>query len=766
MKENASSAFGKSLPSEEFFQRLAAIIESSDDAIVSKNLDRKITSWNPAAERLFGYKASEIIGCSITVLFPPDRLHEEEEIICRILAGERVRHFETVRVRKNGEPIDVSVTISPIKDAEGRIIGASKILRDITEQKKSREQLSLLHTCVSNLNDIILVTEAAPLDEPGPRIVFVNDAFERLTGYTEAETLGRSPRFLQGEKTDRRVLAEIKHALEQHQPIRRELVNYGKDGTEYLMDLDIVPIFDHVGRCTHFASIQRDVTQLHRVIEQTVEQAALLDKTQDSILVRDLEGRVLFWNMGAEHMYGWTRQEAVGQKITDLIYRDTQPFEVANLLTRDKGEWSGELHHYTKSGRELIIEARWSLVRDHEGHPKSILAINTDITEKKKIEAQFMRAQRMESIGTLAGGIAHDLNNILSPILLSIGVLKTMLDEPQVLEILDTVEASARRGADVVSQVLSFARGMEGQRIEIQAKHLLKDIERIIRDTFPKDIRLHTSLPSDLWTILGDPTQVHQILLNLCVNARDAMPNGGTLTLNVENRLLDSQYVAMNTQAQPGPYVVISVIDSGMGIPTDVIDKIFEPFFTTKGIGKGTGLGLSTVIAIVKSHGGFVNVYSEPNQGTTFKIYLPAQTVPASPQQEMVPVSLPRGNGETVLVVDDEPSILTITGQTLQAFGYRVIRAVDGAEAVAIYAQHRDEISVVLTDMMMPIMDGPSTIRALLKINPAVRIIAASGLNANGSIAKVASLGISHFLSKPYTAEILLKTLRTVLTES
>jgi CheY-like chemotaxis protein len=375
-----------------------------------------------------------------------------------------------------------------------------------------------------------------------------------------------------------------------------------------------------------------------------------------------------------------------------------------------------------------------------------------------------MRAQRMESIGVLAGGIAHDLNNIFAPIVLSIDMLKATIADAESKLILETIETSAQRGADIVQQVLSFARGVEGQRIEIQPAHLLRDIQRLIKDTFPKDIRLDLNIAENMWTILGDPTQVHQILLNLCVNARDAMPNGGTLTVSAENRFLDEQYVAMNIEAKPGPYVLLGVTDSGTGIPPGILDKIFEPFFTTKEIGKGTGLGLSTVMAIVKSHGGFANVYSEPGNGTTFKIYLPAEQQPANVSNEATPeVSLPRGNGELVLIVDDEPSILTITGQTLQAFGYRVLKASNGAEAIVAYAQNQGEIDVVLTDMAMPVMDGPATIYALLRINPNVKIIAASGLYANGGVAKASNAGVRHFISKPYTAATLLKTLRDII---
>ena len=386
------------------------------------------------------------------------------------------------------------------------------------------------------------------------------------------------------------------------------------------------------------------------------------------------------------------------------------------------------------------------------------------MTEKRKIEVQFIRAQRMASLGLLAGGIAHDLNNVLTPIMLSIDMLKALVKDPEAAPLLETLELSARRGGDIVQQVLSFARGMEGQRIVVQPKYLLREIEQIIKDTFPKDIGLQFHLPHDTWTILGDPTQIQQVLLNLCVNARDAMPGGGTLTIEAKNCVVDEHYVAMNQQAEPGLYVAISVTDGGTGIPYDIIDKIFEPFFTTKPVGKGTGLGLSSVQAIVKNHDGFINVYSEPGRGTTFKICFPAQAgasdfISNAPEE----ISLPRGRGETILVVDDEPSIIAITRQTLEAFGYRMITATNGAEAVAVYAQNMDKVAAILTDLSMPVMDGRATVYALLKINPLAKIIAMSGLDESRSAIMAANAGIKHFISKPYTAGTLLKTLHSVI---
>jgi PAS domain S-box-containing protein len=742
---------------EAIIKQFPAIIESSDDAIISKTLDGIITSWNPAAERMFGYMANEIIGKPITLLIPAGRVQEEKEMLAHIAKGERVQHFETIRVRKDGRRFDVSATISPIKDVEGKVAGVSIIIRDVTERK--RVEARFRRMVDSNAQGVFFWNTKG-------EIIGANDAFLRLVRYSREDLeAGRiawaamtPPEYAD---LDRRGLAEVA-ANGVCTPYEKEFIR--KDGSRVPIFIGAAVFEDNPdeGVCSVV-----DLTEIKLAMKQIVEQAALLDKARDAILVRDLEGNILFWNKGAERMYGWTRQEIVGRNMGALCYANPKIFEEANELVIGQGEWHGELQHLTKDGHGITIEARWTLIRDNDGQPKSVLAINTDITDRKKIEAQFMRAQRMESIGTLAGGIAHDLNNILAPIMMSIDILRSSSDSPQTTQILETIQVSAKRGADIVRQVLSFARGLEGERIEVQPKHLLKDLENIIKDTFPKDIRLQFSIPNETWTILGDPTQIHQILLNLCVNARDAMPNGGNLTVAVENCMIDEQYAAMNLQAKPGRYVNISVTDSGTGIPPAILDKIFEPFFTTKELNKGTGLGLSTVMAIIKSHDGFVNVYSEPGQGTTFKVYLPAMEVSSEARKEQSEAaSLPRGNGELILVVDDEASILTITVRTLQAFGYQVLTATDGAHAVAVYAQHEKEIAVVLTDMMMPVMDGPAMIHALMRMNPAVKIVAASGLNANGSTAKASGAGVKHFLMKPYTAGTLLKTMRAILDEA
>ncbi len=492
------------------------------------------------------------------------------------------------------------------------------------------------------------------------------------------------------------------------------------------------------------------------------EQAALLDVATDAILVQDLENQILFWNKGAERLYGWKSVDALGQNAWELLYRKSSPkLKQIQKTFDEKGEWQGELHQLTKDGKKIIVASRWTLVRDVEEKPKSILVVNTDITQKKQLEAQFLRAQRMESIGTLAGGIAHDLNNVLAPILMTAQLLETQLHDEQSKRLLPILVTNAKRGAALVKQVLSFARGLESKCTTLQVKHLISEIKQIVQETFPKSIEIYTNIRQDLGTVSGDATQLHQVLINLCVNARDAMPHGGILSIFAENLFIDENYARLNFDAKVGSYIVVTVADTGNGIPAEILDRIFEPFFTTKEIGKGTGLGLSTVLGIVKSHGGFVNVSSEVGKGTQFKVYLPvAEAAQTEPVEDL---ELPKGHGELILVVDDEPAIRDITKTSLQTYNYRTLTASDGIEAVALYVEHQEEISVVLTDMMMPSMDGPTTIRTLQKINPQVKIIAVSGLAPNEKLTKAVGAGVKTFLSKPYTVKELLTTLQSVL---
>lgn len=504
----------------------------------------------------------------------------------------------------------------------------------------------------------------------------------------------------------------------------------------------------------------RDVTEQKQAERTLREQAEMLNLAQDAIVIRGHDDRLItYWNKGAERLYGWTAKEAIGQPI-DFLFDDRGDNQSSEQALAASGEFQEDLHLVAKDGRSLTVNVRVNVMRNSDGTPRSVLSIGTDITEHKKLESQFMRAQRLESIGTLASGVAHDLNNVLAPILMSAPLLREELPPPLKEKIIDTIEGSAERGAQIVKQVLTFARGVEGERVVLDPRHLIKEMAEIAAQTFPKGIEVTSSFGEDVAFIEGDPTQLHQVLLNLAVNARDAMPTGGKLVFWAENFDVDEHYAAMTPGASVGPHVLISVSDTGSGIPAHVLEKMFDPFFTTKPIGKGTGLGLSTVLGIVQNHGGVVNAYSTPS-GTIFRILLPAAQ--GMLQQKAAGIrELPEGGGETILVVDDEPSIREIAQLFLERNGYHVIVADDGPSALALFAQRKGEIAVVLTDYLMPTMNGLELARIVRKMDPNIRVILSTGRDDDCGASQLNAAGAVAGLTKPYTQTTLLKTLHRV----
>jgi two-component system, cell cycle sensor histidine kinase and response regulator CckA len=431
------------------------------------------------------------------------------------------------------------------------------------------------------------------------------------------------------------------------------------------------------------------------------------------------------------------------------------------------GNYDEEYRIMRPDGSIRWIRDRGFPIQDRSGVPYRVVGIAEDITDRKLTEAALRRTERLESLGTLTSGIAHDLNNVLTPIMGIVQLLPLKIvniDEPT-QRLLQVLNDSTRRGADLVKQILAFTRGVESKPTALQVGQLLVEIQKIVQQAFPKNIELSLTFragdghdrSADLWPITADATMLHQVLMNLCVNARDAMPDGGTLSIVAENIAIDENYARMHLEAQVGAYVLVTISDTGTGIPPEILDRIFDPFFTTKDIGKGTGLGLSTVVGIVKSHHGWIDVDSQVGSGTRFRVYLPAtDTRVAAPAIATAPRS---GQGELILVVDDEVAIQEVTKATLEAYGYQVMTASDGIEAIALYAEHRQEIDVVLMDMMMPSLDSATIVRTLCKLNPQVQIIAMSGLATSETVKNTMKDGVKAFLAKPFTASELLNLL-------
>jgi hypothetical protein len=723
--------------------RTRAVIESSLDCVITMDAEGRIVEFNPAAEKTFGYARTEAIGRPMAeLILPPSVRAGDAQGMAKYMCTDQScilnRRIETTAMRRDGSEFPVELAISHTGLQHHAVFTAC--LRDITDRKRAESEIQKL----------------AAFPRMNPHAVFEFAADGTLTYFNDAALeMARSA----GENRPSRILppdtaAIVKQCLAQRQsrlclelPIGQRTLSWS-----------FYPITGPgVVHC--YAS---DITERKRSEEQIREQAALLDKAQDAILVRDLEHRIIYWNKSAERLFGWTADEALGQNAIDLLSKkDGAGYLDALKTVLEKGEWSGEFQHAARCGAEVIVESRWTIVRDSHGHPKSILVLNTDITEKKKLEAQSLRTQRLESIGTLASGIAHDLNNVLTPILMSVTLLQEGLTDERDLKLLETLRCSAQRGSDMVKQILSFARGEAGHRAVIPLKPLASEVTKIIRDTFPKNIQVRLQTAKDLWPVLADTTQLHQVLMNLCVNARDAMPDGGTLAIQIENARLDEPGTSLPAGARPARCLRITVTDSGRGIAPEIMGKIWDPFFTTKAPSKGTGLGLTTVQNIIKSHGGFVSASSAVGRGTRFEVYLPAAEATAESVRTEVMAKPPMGRGEKILVVDDERAFQEITKAIFHKHGYKVVTANDGTEAIAIFAEQKGEIDLVLTDMLMPLLDGPATIRALRRLDPEVRIIAASGLSENESVAE--TFQNAKFLLKPFTTEKLLSTVNQTL---
>ncbi|MDD5139454.1 MAG: PAS domain S-box protein [Verrucomicrobiales bacterium] len=748
---------------EEQLRVQASALDAAANAIVITDHTGTIQSVNPAFTTLTGYTAQEAVGQNPRILKSGKHDEAAYRNLWQTISAGQVWNGEVINRRKDGSLYTEEMTITPVRNGDGVIASYIAIKQDITGRKRAEEKFRLFRTLVDQSSDAFEI-----IDPETGRYLDVNERGCSDVGYSREELLALRV-FDIDPMVEQSEFLKVVEELRKSGVLLWQGVHRRKDGSTFPVEVNLKYV--RLDR-DYIVTVVRDITERKRAENFLANERALLRSLVDhlplAVYLKDLEGRKTLANPVELNYTGATSEaEVLGKTDFDLF-----PPEVAAACRVDDQEVldTGQpvLNRegsFTKPDGSIIwlLTSKVPLL-DAAGHVTGLAVINLDITERQKSERLALRTQRLESIGTLAGGVAHDLNNALAPILMSTELLR--MQYPGETKMIDTVEACAKRGADMVRQLLSFAKGAEGERVLLQPGRLVKELENMMKGSFPKNIQLVVKCDPKLPTVLGDATQLHQVLLNLCVNARDAMPHGGTLTLEAQRREVDAAYAGSVFGARPGKYLALCVRDTGTGIPPEIIDRIFDPFFTTKGPEKGTGLGLSTVMGIVKGHGGFMHVDSQPGQGSTFTAYLPADRPGGGDTEHVIkPVEEFCGQGETILFVDDEVAVREAGCAVLRRLNFKPLTATDGADGLILTAQHRTELRAIITDLHMPHMDGLAFVRALRRMLPDIPIMMASGRMEDALAGEFKTLGVTSRLDKPFTEAQLAEALKNLFAQ-
>ncbi|MGA2227945.1 MAG: PAS domain S-box protein, partial [Syntrophobacteraceae bacterium] len=744
--------------------QLAAIVESSEDVIIGKNLDGIITSWNRGAEKIYGYTASEIVGKPISTLLPPGLEDEVLQILGKIESGEHIEHYETVRRRKDGRDIFMSLTISPIRNAEGRIVGASTIGRDITERKHAEEALRESEARLKIAMDLAKLVQWEYDVKTG--MYSFDDQFYALYGTTsqqEGAALMSAEdyafRFIPPEESY--VVAEaIAKTLATTDPNftdQREHRIIRADGEERYIIVHWGVVCDHTSRVVKIRGANQDVTE-----RKQTEESLLRSEDRYSRLFEDAvlgifrstpEGKIINVNPAYARMFGFDSPEEAKSQVNDVaadLYADpSRRNEVVHMILDARGPFHSENLYKRKDGSIFPGNLHAWAVRDREGKLLHLEGFVEDITERKlaeeqkaKLEAELRQAQKLEAIGTLAGGIAHDFNNILQPI---IGYTEMELNELSqsnpVRESLEQVLKASLRAKELIRQILTISRSaQEQQRMPIDISSIIKEALKLLRSTLPTSIELRQKIRKGI--TLADSTQIHQVLMNLCTNAAHAMDDKGILEVRLSPVDLSESDLAGRTifDLKPGAYLELTVSDTGCGMDAKTREHIFDPYFTTKEVGKGSGLGLAVVNGIVKRHEGAITVQSEPEKGTTFTIYIPS--LDSRPEATMQVEGLPQRGSERILLVDDESTLMEMATSILERLGYKVTGQTDSVNALEVFRLSPDEFDLVITDYTMPKLTGLDLAREVRRIRPDMPVLLCTGFSEKITPDSVKELGV------------------------
>jgi PAS domain S-box-containing protein len=750
--------------SAELSRRLQRMQENANDATFSLDADWRFLSVNRKATAFMQRSRDDLVGKVVWEEFPEAAGSTFQTQMERV-----VKDRNAVRFVEFFAPLDKWIEVDAFATPEG----VSVYFRDFMAQRASLAQLRLLEAAVSRQNDVLVITDSEPLtDTGGPKIVYVNDAFERITGYSRAEVIGKSPKILQGPKTQRDEQNRIRKLLQEWKPVRAELINYTKSGEEIWLELDIVPLADETGVFTHWVGVERDITDRKRTelaLKINEERFRLIARAAGNVIwERNLVEQSHWFSEGMKEIFG--HEIGPDQEWYSVWQANVHPEDLSRMLDSDRrlevdGKPTHEHYRFRcADGRWAIVEERAFAIRDPDGRVVRFLGSMTDISERVHLESRLRQAQKMEAVGEFTGGLAHDFNNLLTIVMGNAELLSDALgDRPNLQRMANTVLAAADRGAEMTKRLLAFSRKQALAPRVINLGRLVQGIEGILRQTLPENTDIKFFLADDLWNAELDPGQLESALLNLVLNARDAMPEGGLLTIETANCTLDEVIVSQELDVKAGQYVMLAVTDTGHGIPKDEIGRVFEPFFTTKEVGKGSGLGLSMAYGFAKQSGGHIRVYSEQGEGTGFRLYFPRAMGKEDQQQVNDPSTVIRGGLEVILAVEDDNMVREHVVGQLSSMGYRVLEAASGSEAVEILKQDA-KIDLLFTDVVMPGgMSGPELASTALAMRPEIKVLFTSGYTENALMHGGRLDQGVHLLTKPYRTEQLALLVRQAL---